>query len=130
MIEEIAPPAGLPEQLILGLEAKLTSAAGLCDHAWIVKTKFDNGASGWMIGFVGAYDHAEHALARATQEALIFSGTDLDSMDVAFFDPKDPMVARLAKVGLRYDIPQPEEDPVPEPRKAPGSDPKKPPILH
>ncbi len=49
-------------------------------------------------------------------------------MDVAFFDATDAMTERLARVGLRFDLPQPA--PVSAPQVvAPGSDPAKPPRL-
>jgi hypothetical protein len=49
-------------------------------------------------------------------------------MDVGFFAPSDPVVAKLAKVGLRFDLPQGEALQQ-TPRLPPGSDPAKPPIL-
>ena len=69
---------------------------------------------------------AEPALAQAASEALIFSGLDAGEMDVAFFAASNPVSARLAKVGLRFDLPQPE--PVSAPN-APGMDPDTPPRL-
>ena len=69
---------------------------------------------------------AEQALAQAASEALIFSGLDAGEMDVAFFSASDEMSARLAKVGLRFDLPQPE--PLAGPQ-APGMDPDAPPRL-
>lgn len=129
MIEELLPPAGLPDALITGLEAKLASAAGLCERAYIVKTRFEGGAEGWLIAFIDAPDTAQEPLARATQEALIFSGTDMAGVDVAFFAKDDAMTARLAKVGLVHYLPKPAAPEAPAKPKAPGSDPSKPPIL-
>ena len=58
---------------------------------------------------------------------MTFSGAD-QRLDVAFFGATDPVAERLARVGLCFDMPEPEA-PEPVERKAPGSDPSKPPIL-
>jgi hypothetical protein len=59
-------------------------------------------------------------------EALTFSGVEAGELDVAFFRPSDPAVARMAKVGLRFDLPEVEE---PGAQTAPGMDPDRPPRL-
>jgi len=46
---------------------------------------------------------------------------------VAFFASSDPIAASLARVGLRFDLPEAEK-PAPAPT-APGRDPDAPPIL-
>jgi hypothetical protein len=80
------------------------------------------------LAFVGAIPRAQDALVRAASEALTFSGIEAGAMDVGFFAPSDPVVAKLAKVGLRFDLPQGEALQQ-TPRLPPGSDPAKPPIL-
>jgi len=127
----IAPPLGLPDELIEGLEEKLVSAVGLASHAVFVKGTWAGGREGWLLAFIDAAPGAHQALARATQEALVFSGTDLSAVDVAFFDSSDPICEPLDHMGLRYEFPDPDakdrdEDGVPE---GPGSDPSRPPIL-
>ena len=47
-------------------------------------------------------------------------------IDVAFFRASDPVMARIAKVGLRFDIPAPDQAQAPS---APGMDPARPPRL-
>jgi len=128
----IAPPIGLPDALIAGLEDKFVSAAGLASHAVFVKGTWSNGREGWLLAFIDAEPSAEAALARATQEALIFSGTDLASVDVAFFPGSDPICEALDHMGLRYEFPDPdarEEDDEDEAPAGPGMKPEKPPIL-
>lgn len=130
----IAPPVGLPDGLIEGLEEKLVSAAGLAAHAVFVKGTYSDDREGWLLAFVDAQPGAEQALARATHEALIFSGTDLASVDVAFFASNDPICTHLDHVGLRYEFPDPDagehdEDGFEETHAGPGLDPDKPPIL-
>ncbi len=133
----IAPPVGLPDGLIEGLEEKLLGAAGLASHAVFVKGSYEGGREGWLLAFIDARPGAEAALARATQEALIFSGTELASVDVAFFAANDPICEHLDHMGLRYEFPDPDagardEDGYEEVHaapKGPGMDPDKPPYL-
>jgi len=130
----IAPPFGLPDGLIEGLEEKLVSAAGLASHAIFVKGTYSDESEGWLLAFIDAQPGAEQALARATHEALVFAGTDLASVDVAFFAANDPICEHLDHMGLRYEFPDPEtgehdEDGFEEVHAAPGSDPDAPPIL-
>lgn len=126
-LAEFLPPAGLPDMLLTALDAKLATAGGLAQAAYLVATKSQSGASGHLLGFVGAVEGAEPALAKAASEALTFSGIEAGAMDVGFFAMDDVAAGLLAKTGLRFDLPQPE---MPETvRPIPGSDPAKPPIL-
>ncbi len=123
---EVTPPAGLPDTLITALDTKLATAVGLAPMAYLVGVTYEGGVTSHMLAFIGAAPGAEDALAKAVSEALTFSGIEAGALDVAFFKASDPMAARLARVGLRFDLPQPEE---PAERAAPGSDPDAPPIL-
>jgi len=127
-LAEISAPAGLPDVLISALDTKLATATGLAQMAYLVGSTDTKGTRGHLLAFVGAVPGAESALARATSEALIFSGIEAGAMDVAFFDASDPVTERLARVGLRFDLPQPAPARVPE-TGAPGSDPARPPKL-
>ena len=67
------------------------------------------------------------ALAKAASEALTFSGIEAGAMDVGFFTASETAAALLAKVGLRFDLPEPQAaEPV---REVPGSNPDNPPFL-
>lgn len=127
-IVAVHPPKGLPDTLIEALDQTLASAMGMARAAYLVGAEYDGGQRGHMLGFVGALPQAEGALAKATAEALTFSGIEAGAMDVAFFKADDPICARLDKAGLRFDLPQPEDLASPD-RPAPGSDPARPPIL-
>ncbi|WP_170466585.1 SseB family protein [Ruegeria arenilitoris] len=126
-LEEFLPPAGLPDDLLTALDAKLATAVGLAEAAYLVGTKSKGGGAGHMLGFIGAVEGAEPALAKAASEALTFSGIEAGAMDVGFFRAHDQVAASLARVGLRFDLPQPEARVVTQ--TIPGSDPEKPPIL-
>ncbi|MEO0865181.1 MAG: SseB family protein, partial [Pseudomonadota bacterium] len=58
---------------------------------------------------------------------LTFSGIEAGALDVGFFDGADPVTERLARVGLRFDLPQPA--PATAGPAAPGMDPAHPPRL-
>ncbi len=123
---DIAPPAGLPESLLTGIDAKLAAMPGRARHAYLAAVTYDTGVASHLLAFVDAASGAEGALATAIGEALAFSGLEAATLDVAFFAAHDPIAARLARVALRFDLPAPAAPPQ---SAAPGSDPDRPPIL-
>lgn len=124
--DEILAPDGLPETLLTALDGRLASAAGRARSAFLVATRHGDGRNGHLMGFVDPAPGAEGALARLVGEALTFSGLEAAALDVGFFRTDDPVCERLARVGLRFDLPDPV---MPEVPKAPGSDPSAPPRL-
>jgi hypothetical protein len=126
--EELRAPGALPDGLLEAIDAKLRTATGLARRGYLAEVVYDTGVRGHLIGFTGAVPGAESALARAIQEALVFSGLEAAALDVVFLRDSDPVTAQLARVGLRFDLPEPEA-PARVERVAPGSDPEKPPIL-
>lgn len=127
-IAEFTRPAALPEILLSALDQKLAMTAGLAKSAYLVGTVSESGAKGHLLAFIDAQDGAQSALAKAAGEALTFSGLDAGVLDVGFFAAHDRTAAALARHGLRFDLPEPEQ-PTRIERPAPGSDPDKPPIL-
>lgn len=125
-LTEVSAPRGLPEAVVSGLDRKLAIAAGLARFAYLAAATYDDGARGHVLAFVDAVEGAEKALATAAGEALTFSGIEAGVMDVLFVRASDPLAAHLAKVGLRFDLPQPAEPNLPG---APGMNPQKPPKL-
>jgi hypothetical protein len=121
----VARPAGLPDALLAALDAKLATAGGLARHAWLAAVTYEGGRQGHLLAIVDAAPGAEPGLARAVGEALTFSGVEAGELDVAFFRAADPVMARLAKVGLRFDLPVPSQ----AAPSAPGMDPDRPPRL-
>ncbi len=123
----IHAPGALPEQVVAALDTKLAAAAGLAHCAYLVSATYQQGGQASLLAFVETTPGAEGALAQAAQEALVFAGLDAASIDVAFFRASDPVTAKLARYGLRFDLP-----PVPAPSfapAAPGMDPDVPPKL-
>lgn len=125
-LTELSAPGGLPEAVVSGLDRKLAIAAGLARFAYLAAATYEDGTRGHVLAFIDAIEGAEKALASAAGEALTFSGIEAGMMDVLFVRANDPLAAHLAKVGLRFDLPEPEAPHVPG---APGMDPEKPPKL-
>lgn len=125
-VEKMFSPKGLPEALLTALDARLASATGLAHSAYLVGVAYDSGAQGHLIGFIDALPGAEPALAQAISEVLTFSGLEAAALDVAFFAASDGVTPRLARNGLRFDLPQPAPAHMPE---TPGMNPDKPPKL-
>lgn len=126
--EEITAPLGVPEVLLTALDARLATAEGLAAMAYLVGAVHAGGRRGHLLAFVDPLPGAEPALARAVGAALTFSGIEAGSLDVGFFRASDPMAARFARLGLRFDLPvAPQAEPLPG--SAPGMNPDAPPRL-
>ena len=125
-LTEVSAPGGLPEAVVTGLDRKLAIAAGLARFAYLAAAVYDDGSRGHVLAFVDAVPGAESALAKAAGEALTFSGIEAGTMDVLFLKATDQLAGHLAKVGLRFDLPELAAAHVPG---APGMDPAKPPRL-
>jgi hypothetical protein len=131
-ITQVSAPTGLPDVLLNALDRKLATAAGLAVEAYLCGVTYEGGARGHMLAFVDTIEGAEVALTAAVNEALVFSGIEAGMLDVAHLAGGDPVSERVAKVGLRFDLPMPQ---MPgsshgQPGANPGMDPTKPPKLH
>ena len=124
--DEIMSPRGVPEPLLVALSEKLLGVPGAALGAYLVSVRYKGGRAGHILAFVDPAPGAEAALAQGVQEALAFSGVEAGTLDVAFFDKSDPISAKLALVGLRFDLPELNAPAAPT---APGLDPDKPPKL-
>lgn len=120
-------PPTVPETVITGLDAKLARAAGLAVAALLVGVVYRDGRRGHLLALLDAARGAEAALARAMNEALVFSGIEAGELDVVFLPADAPAAVAMARVALRFDLPA-AEVPAPAP-EAPGMDPTRPPRL-
>ena len=117
----------VPEAVIAALDAKLARAGGLAVAALLAGVVYEGGRRGHILALLDAADGAEPALARAMNEALVFSSVEAGELDVVFLGGGDPVTQAMARVGLRFDLPAPEvQDLTPA---APGMDPSRPPKL-
>jgi hypothetical protein len=122
--EFVAP--SVPAAVITALDAKLARAGGLAAAALLAGVVYRDGRRGHLLGFLDAAEGAEAALARAMNEALVFSGIEAGELDVVFLPAASPAAGAMARVGLRFDLPAPEAPVAPG---APGMDPSRPPKL-
>ncbi len=124
-VVEVRAPGRLPEPLLKALDTQLARAEGLAKAAYLAEVTYEDGRLGHLLGIVDPAEGSEAAFARSIDNALRFSGLDAAELDVAFFRSADPALERIAKVGMRYDLPEPAA----EVRPIPGGDPTKPPKL-
>ncbi|MEM9211268.1 MAG: SseB family protein [Pseudomonadota bacterium] len=127
--EELRPPVGLPDHLILALDQRLSVLEGQARYAYLAEVAYDNGTQSHVIAFVNTSEGAEDALVQTISEALAFSGVEAANLDVMFIKSSDAIAAQFATAGLRFDLHQPQTDVSPD-GEVPGSNPDKPPILH
>ncbi len=121
-------PDGVAESLLSALDARLAGAAGLAECAWLVRAEHEDGTAGHLLAVIGAAPGAAPALARTVSDLWRLSGPDWGAFDVVFLGADDPAVTRLARVGLRFDLPR-REPPTQVPGAAPGMNPDTPPRL-
>ncbi len=123
--EFLAP--SVPEAVLAALDGKLARAGGLAVAAVLAGVVYSDGRRGHLLALLDAVDGAEAALARAMNEALVFSGIEAGELDVVFLAGGDPAALAMARVGLRFELPAPKvQDQSPS---APGLDPTRPPKL-
>lgn len=117
----------VPEAVIAALDAKLARAGGLAAAALLAGVVYEDGRRGHLLALIDAAEGAEGALARAMNEALVFSGIEAGELDVVFVRAGDPATRAMGRVALRFDLPAPDKpDLAPA---APGMDPTRPPKL-
>lgn len=126
-----APPDGLAAGLMHALATAIAAFGGLAQRAHLALARYADGRSGHLLAIEAARPGAEAALARAVNEALVFSGADAGSLDVTFVAPGDAALMAMAGVAMVLDLPVPEAAPRPEAPApaAPGMDPARPPRL-
>jgi hypothetical protein len=124
---EVFAPSGVPEQVLRALDAKLALCAGMAKIAYLAGADYQDAGRAHLLAVIDPLPGAEPAISSAINEALVFCGIEAGSIDVTFLRAHDPVCAKLAKVGLRFDLPVIEEtrDPV----GAPGMNPDAPPRL-
>ncbi len=127
-LREVSAPQDPPDALVTGLGEKMTSASGLARRGFLAGATYDDGRRGHLFAFEGAVGGAQSALATALGDVLTFSGIDAAEMDVVFLEVGDPTLEAIRRVGIRFEIPEPQQPEFVE-LKAPGMDPDEPPIL-
>lgn len=101
------PPKALPPGLLGALDRRIAQGEGLADEAFLAHVDWSDGTEGHLLAVVGARPGAEEPLAAGINAAVALSGAEGVRLDVTFLSKGDPAVARLAKVGLRFDLAAP-----------------------
>ena len=109
-------PKGLPTSLLTALDRRLAQGEGLARAAWLAAVDWSDGTRGHLLAFVGARAGAEEPLAAGINAAVALSGTEGVRLDVTFLPEGDPVLERLARVGLRFDLEDPQAAPTGPPR--------------
>ncbi len=125
---EISAPFNVPEPLIKSLDQKLANMSGVVLAAYLVAVEYEAGGKSHMLALVDVTPDAQNGVAEAMSEALLFSGIEAGRLDITFLSAQDASIARFAKVGLAFEIPELILPKAPE-ILAPGMDPDKPPKL-
>lgn len=110
------PPKGLPTSLLAALDRRLAQGEGLARAAWLAAVEWSDGSRGHLLAFVGARPGAEEPLAAGIHAAVALSGAEGARVDVTFLAEEDPVIGRIARVGLRFDMEDPQETPAGPPR--------------
>ena len=110
------PPKGLPTSLLTALDRRLAQGEGLAKAAWLAAVDWSDGTRGHLLAFVGARGGAEEPLAAGINAAVALSGAEGVRLDVTFLAEGDPVIERLARVGLRFDMEDPQAAPTGPPR--------------
>lgn len=110
------PPKGLPTSLLTTLDRRLAQGEGMARAAWLAAVDWSDGSRGHLLAFVAARAGTEETLAAGINAAVALSGAEGVRMDVTFLSEDDPVIARIAKVGLRFDMENPEAAPTGPPR--------------
>ncbi len=122
------PPDESALALLPALRDKLTTAGAMRARAWLARARFADDSEGALLGLSGIPEASHEVLARAAQEALVFSGQE-GALTTIFLTPGSRSEAELAAQGREIPLPPPPAPNIPAPPPPPGSDPNKPPIL-
>lgn len=105
------PPKGLPAPLLAALDRRLAQGEGLARAAWLAAVEWSDGSRGHLLAFVGARRGSEEPLAAGINAAVALSGAEGLRLDVTFLAEDDPVIERLARVALRFDLEDPAAGP-------------------
>jgi hypothetical protein len=106
-LADLSAPDDAPEALMTAISRGLALATGMASVAWLAKDRSADTGQRYMLAVVGSRPGSEAALAAALSRAVIFSGSEAVAVDVAFVAAGSLAEARLAGVGIRFDVPRP-----------------------
>ena len=122
------PPA-LPGLAAL-IADKLAGLAALAQDAYLVGARLAGDRPGHVLVFQDAHPAAHDALAKAAGEAILFSGTEPEAVELMFMSARQITGVGIRDIADRIEISAPREAvAAPQTPAAPGSDPARPPRL-
>jgi SseB protein N-terminal domain len=119
------PPSGAADGLLAALEPKLAAMGAWIEAAHLALAEYPDGARRLLLALVGVPEAAQAHAAEAVAEAVRFSGDAGAGLELIFLPPDAPVLARIGRVALRFEL----RPPAPTRGSAPGSDPERPPRL-
>lgn len=127
------PLTGAPA-LVAALTPRLAGLTGLAHAIHLTEAAYADGSRAPLITVETTTlepppAELRGALARMLSEALRFTGTATDSIDIAVLPLDAPDIAALRDAATVLTPPAPRDEAAPETPKGPGRDPGKPPIL-
>lgn len=126
--QTVSAPTAVPNVLVDTIERKLETAAGFALAAYIAQVTYSNGSLGHAIAFLDAAEQAHAPLAKAINEAVVFSGLEAALLDVVFLRAESSAGRAFARFGQAITLPVVQTAETYQP-KAPGMDPNSPPKL-
>ncbi len=124
-IVQLDPPRDVAPVLLQLLDARLAMLAGTATGACLAQARYAQGDAALVLALSDVPEPARPAVSQSIGEALSMAGLPEAAIDVLFVDAETEVWTRLARVGLRFDMPQTATS---QPA-APGGDPDRPPIL-
>lgn len=100
----VFPPKGLPAALLTALDRRLAQGEGLARAAWLAAVEWSDSSRGHLLAVVGARPGSEETLAAGVHAAVALSGAEGVRLDVTFLAEGAPVLDRLARVALRFDM--------------------------
>lgn len=107
----------LGEAAVATLDRRLAAAEGMARTAWLAEATWPDDRTSHLLAVEEVVSGAAESIAHFVAEGLSFSGGA--ALDVMTVVAGSPLEVELAKVALRFDLPQPPELAKPDPTKPP-----------
>ena len=125
-IVQLDPPRDVDPLLLQILDGRLASLVGMAEGACLAQAAYVNGGTALVLALAGVPEAGRPAVSQSLGEALSLAGRAEVALDVVFVEQSAAIWERLARVGLRFEMPQAAARSGPDIR---GADPDRPPIL-
>lgn len=107
----------LAEEGVATLDRRLAATEGMARTAWLAQATWPDGRTSHLLAVDEVIPGAAESIAHFVAEGLSFSGGA--ALDVMTVTAGSPLEGELAKVALRFDLPEPPEPAKPDPTQPP-----------